>query len=449
MGLGCFIVVSFIVSVLKMDALIFVLRVKQELFFIVNRKGHFSVHKNIMSVHAYLQTALEACLEKKIESLENETTLSGCLTSAVKQVCEHHNLHSKDSSIDLFIKNVSENENEGTIPFSWDECEGFKDLVNHMKSDPNVNTTVNAKQCTESKCASLVDIDFVRCPGVYTSGVYKNTSTDEKNKKKVIGILVTMDSQQNQAHISLVLQLQQENSSSIVLETQESGLKLDANTLYYAASVPNSKSNLVLIANGKGVCSLLQIVQVAGNAQLVKLPLEFMLDVPENSKLNFLRCRRSDADSDLILFWGGGQGSKVWNFYTGINESCLKQSQKKMNRLFRAVNEEDLDFITYTRPSLKINYDKDDNVTSVKDESDRILFAQPGYVHFYADCMSDTHDVLVLQDCFRYATACPVPESCEECSLTWYFKKCTGKFFVEAAAAENKNKQIIVSISLF
>ena len=456
-GLGCFMVVSFIVSVLKMDALIFYFDSIGSFFYLGQEK-----RKRRMSASLYLQNALEQILKCELDFIDEKNNdedlnILHCLTKSIQCVCDHHDISLSKKQLDNFIveSSLCDNENE-SFPFPcfpWNECEGFKEFEHsfnrNVRKSIQFSCVRNTKLPTKSSCKR---VEIGNCANIDDLLANQKENTNDKNKLvDVLGVFTTRNVDKSVSTYGIFVSLDK-TLNTYLYDTKDE--------LSYVATVPDSKIGIVFSATPSGVCSILHLSISNGKAYIEKRPVEFMLDLPDGSKLNFLECRRSSTEGDLILFWECGDDSKAdekSSFYTGINESALRllgeHTEKKLDRLFRAVHEENLDFMTFTKPRIHTQFD------SVKDEEDQVLF-EHNFGRIHADCSSlkkssksKCHELVILVPAISCAAKCPKPSKCNTCgNIMWIYENKFGKLLCrnesESAIKGGKVEEII-SMSIF
>jgi hypothetical protein len=428
-----------------------------------------------MSASLYLQNALEQILKCELDVIDKDNNdedlnILHCLTKSIQCVCNHHDISLPKKKLDNFIIESAaycDNDNE-TFPFPcfpWHECEGFKDFEHNFKKKKNVRKCCvrNTKLPTKSSCKRVEIRDCVN--------IEENTNKNKENEKDVLGVFTTRNADKSASTYGL-LESSDKSLSTLLYGTTEEPC--------FVATVPDSKLGIVFSATPSGVCSILHlsINQQNGKARFVKRPVEFMLDVPVGGKLNFLECRRSSTEGDLILFWEcslslvDSELHEKSSFYTGINESTLRflmeeHTEKKLDRLFRAVQEENLDFMTFTKPRIYSQFD------SIKDEDDKVLFEHNfGLIH--ADCSSSSsssstststststfsskrkhksnHELVILVPAISCAIKCPEPSKCNTCgNIMWFYDNKSGNLlFCNNESEERGRVKEIISMSIF
>ena len=429
-----------------------------------------------MSASLYLQNALEQILKCELDVIDKDNNdedlnILHCLTKSIQCVCNHHDISLPKKKLDNFIIESAaycDNDNE-TFPFPcfpWHECEGFKDFEHNFKKKKNVRKCCvrNTKLPTKSSCKRVEIRDCVN--------IEENTNKNKENEKNVLGVFTTRNADKSASTYGL-LESSDKSLSTLLYDTTDEPC--------FVATVPDSKLGIVFSASPSGVCSILHLLinQQNGKARFVKRPVEFMLDVPVGGKLNFLECRRSSTEGDLILFWEcslslvDSELHEKSSFYTGINESTLRllmeeHTEKKLDRLFRAVQEENLDFMTFTKPRIYSQFD------SIKDEDDKVLF-EHNFGLIYADCSSSPSsssssstststststffskikpqsNLFILVPAISCAVKCPEPSKCNTCgNIMWFYDNKSGNLLFRNNESEKGGRvKEIISMSIF
>jgi hypothetical protein len=398
-----------------------------------------------MKTNLFLQKCFEQILQHEFEKNEDmdDKELLKCLHTSFLVINTHFNLKIKNSLIIDFlecIKNTLKNVEKFPL-FPWNECKGFSTIENYIENISNqdffvhfdkktVFKTKNDLPLNENNYSFFYEIENSYSDTIKPIGVFVSESFNNKYD------LYTIFENERQQILCKQLPLLSE-----VSETTDSMLNLtnyiSEDSKVLITTVPNSNSKILFMTNETGVCSVLHLKSTKKETFYFQKRFEFLLDTPENATIDYIYCRRCAQEGDLILFWGGSytknEELKQWRYYTGINESALKQSDKKLNRIFRAVYEEDLERMTFTKPILLSNFNK------LLDESETILFEHScGQV--FGDCQSLTDNLLILVKNIL-VNEC-TDENCDFCSLFWYFKDKSG-------VLTNKNVKKIVLVSMF
>ena len=401
-----------------------------------------------MKTNLFLQKCFEQILQNEFEKIQvedmDDKELLKCLHFSFLSMNSHFNLKIKNSLIIDFLEFIKNTlKNVDTFPFfPWNECEGFLKIDDHIENISNQDFFVYFHPKTVSKISKhemiLTEKDYC---------LFNNTENFHLQSIKTIGVFVSENFNkkynlyaifENESQQIFCKQLPIQSEQTKVLETticEESKILI--------TTVPNSNSKILFMTNETGVCSVLHLNCTKQETFYFQKRFEFLLEKPENATINYLYCRRCALEGDLILFWGGlyynDEELKPWRYYTGINESALKQSDKKLNRIFRAVNEEDIENMTFTKPILFSNFNK------LMDESENILFEHScGQV--FGDYLSLplTQDLMILVKSIS-VNECTGDEKCEYCSLFWYYKNKKGVLGLETV----KDLKKIISISMF
>ena len=377
-----------------------------------------------MKVNFYLQNQFEQILKKELKLLEDETddvNVLNCVPRSIERVCLYHKIIVSRKIIDVFVDIFCKDQE----CFPWTMCEGYNEFKKYF-DEVDAQTPVKRlfeqfKKPTPFKPGKFMQINE-----------YEDIDADyEATKIKLLGVIVTRDFKNAQC-ISALGFWKNENCSLI----RSSNLKYEETCL--VATVPNSKNNTFFITSEKGVCSIASVDAKTGS--FIKLPVEFILDIPEESIIESFNCRRCSNEGDLILFWECSSRTSKANkegerqsFYTGINEAVLTGTRTNVERLFRAVHEEDLEFITFTKPILFVANGK------IFDEEENVL-TKHNLGRAYADCTSSSahnekHELIVLSQSLSF-----VPDE-SIMKIKWF---CDGK----TGYLEEKVKEI-VSLSIF
>jgi len=339
-----------------------------------------------MEANLYLQNQFEQILKNELKLLEDETddvNVLNCVPKSIERVCSYHKLILSKNALDVFVGIFCRDQE----CFPWNTCEGFLEFKNYFLEIDDAQLPL--KRFFEQFTKPTLFKQYSKCKqlNLYEDADEEKVST---TKTKLLGVVVTKDFKNSQS-IS-ALGFWKSDCCSLLCST----LKNEETCL--VATVPNSKNNTFFITTERGVCSIASIDPKNGSFK--KLPVEFILDIPEGSIMKSFHCRRCAIEGDLILFWDcqGGQDEGRQSFYTGINEAVL--NGKNVERLFRAVDEEDLQFITFTKPILS-------NVNGkILDEEENVL-TKHSLGRVFADCTStsaqnEKHEIIILSQSLSF-----------------------------------------------
>ena len=376
-----------------------------------------------MKVNFYLQDQFEQILKKELKLLENESddvNVLNCVPKSIESVCLYHKIIVSKKILDVFVDIFCKDQE----CFPWNMCEGYNEFKKYFDE-------VDARMPVKRIFEQFKKPTLFKQSGIFMHiHQYKDIDGDhEATRIKLLGVIVTRDFKNDQC-ISALGFWKNENCSLI-----QSNLNYKETCLL--ATVPNSKNNTLFITSEKGVCSIASVDSKTGS--FLKLPVEFILDIPEGSVIESFNCRRCSNEGDLVLFWDSskpssdGKDRERQSFYTGINEAVLTGTKTNVERLFRAVHEEDLEFITFTKPILSIVNGK------IFDEEENVL-TKHNLGRAYADCTSSSaynekHELIVLSQSLSL-----VPDEFIM-KIKWF---CEGK----TGYLEEKVKEI-VSLSIF
>ena len=366
-----------------------------------------------MEVNLYLQNQFEQILKNELKDETDDVNVLNCVPKSIERVCSYHKLILSKNALDVFIGIFCRDQE----CFPWNTCEGFAEFEHYFL---DIDSQLPSKRFFEQFTKPSVFKQSSKCKqlNLYEDADQEKVST----KTKVLGVVVTRDFKNSQS-IS-ALGFWKSDCCSLLCST----LKNEETCL--VATVPNSKNNTFFITTEKGVCSIASIDPKNGSFK--KLPVEFILDIPEGSIMKSFHCRRCAIEGDLILFWDCQGPERRQSFYTGINEAAL--NGKNVERLFRAVDEEDLQFITFTKPILS-------NVNGkILDEEENVL-TKHSLGRVFADCTStsaqnEKHELVVLSQSLSFVK--------DEFTMrvTWF---CDGK----TGNLDGLRVKEIVSMSIF
>jgi len=343
-----------------------------------------------MNAILYLQNSLEFLVKHQLDRISNEDDVVQCVQNSVKNVCLHHNLQVDDELITRFLRLL---EDDPCTRFEWRQTKGFETFESNFV----YYNLLHYEAHSDNARMQICELEE-----------YSPTTEIQCERNVPLGVVLLETSESKVSLASLHY-----NGNDLELKTLLTFQDQDRTVL---TSVPDSKSNIVFIATHSGRCTVGQVIN-----DKFKILVEFLLDVPEQGRLDSIACKRCAKEGDLILFWEGinSNPQERWKFHTGINESALKT--EKLDRLFRSVSEEEISSITYTKPQISTF------VNVVFDEHKTPLFVSNALVA--SDCCSmknKRHALLVLTPVFSFATKCSRLEQSKcLCGVQYFFKgKC-------------------------
>jgi hypothetical protein len=422
-----------------------------------------------MKTNLFLQKCFEQILENEFEKIQvedmDDNQLLKCLHTSFLVINTHFNLKIKNSLIIDFLEFIKNTlKNVETFPlFPWNECEGFLKIDDYIQNISKQYLFVYFNQKTvfknkNNQILPLSDKDY----SPFIESEESKIENSHLETIKPIGVFVSESFNdkydlytifENESKQIVCKRLGIQSKASQVSETLSVSDFISEPTKILITTVPNSNSKILFVSNESGVCSVLHLNSTSTFRKYTKKEtfyfqkrFEFLLEKPENATIEYIYCRRCEVEGDLILFWGGSYNNyikdvnlKPWRYYTGINESALKQSDKKLNRIFRAVYEEDIENMTFTKPIFLSNFNK------LLDESENVIF-EHSYGQVIGDCLTlpHTQDLMILVKSIS-VHQCTRDTNCDYCSLSWYLNDKSGILGLETV----KDVKKIVSISMF
>jgi hypothetical protein len=341
-----------------------------------------------MNATLYLQDSLEILVKSQLSKKDTEEDLVSCVYESIKQVCFHHNLSVNDESIQHFLNVLEEDPSQH---FQWTKVKGFHEFETFFLKHHLLISEPHSSNAQLQICELEDYVQDFTC------------TSKSKHEYNTIGVVLVEEYNLSKSKLQIL-----QCTDCVELKTITVFESIEPR---YLASVPDSKANVLFIASKSGVCTVAQIIK----GDYKKL-VEFILDIPEEGSLDGIQCRRCAKEGDLILFWEGYNEKERWKFHTGINEAALKSD--KIDRLFRAVSDDEIVFINFTRPQIHTS------LNVVCDEYNTRHFVSNGLV--VSDCSSlqnKRHALMVMVPLFSFAVKCQGSEC--TCSLQYFYKgKC-------------------------